>query len=43
MPMLYVIFRKMRERAKQRFGDSGETPHPPANAAATGADSVPHA
>src|SRR6202047_2494717 len=30
VPMLYVIFQKMRERAKKRFGDSGEKPHPPA-------------
>ncbi len=37
VPMLYVIFQKMRERAKKRFGDTGEKPHPPANPAATGA------
>ncbi len=43
VPMLYVIFQKMRERAKKRFGDSGEKPHPPANPAATGAESAPHA
>src|SRR5260221_14076302 len=39
VPMLYVIFQKMRERAKKRFGDSGEKPHH----AATGAERAPHA
>jgi hydrophobe/amphiphile efflux-1 (HAE1) family protein len=29
VPMLYVIFQRMRERAKKRFG-SGQEPHPPA-------------
>jgi hydrophobe/amphiphile efflux-1 (HAE1) family protein len=30
VPMLYVTFQKLRERAKARFGGSGKDPHPPA-------------
>jgi hydrophobe/amphiphile efflux-1 (HAE1) family protein len=28
VPMLYVIFQQLRERAKKRFGSTGEKPHP---------------
>jgi hypothetical protein len=28
VPMLYVIFQQLRERAKKRFGSTGERPHP---------------
>jgi hydrophobe/amphiphile efflux-1 (HAE1) family protein len=30
VPMLYVTFQKLRERAKTRFGGSSKDPHPPA-------------
>jgi hydrophobe/amphiphile efflux-1 (HAE1) family protein len=30
VPMLYVTFQQVRERAKKRFGESGDVPHPPA-------------
>jgi membrane fusion protein, multidrug efflux system len=30
VPMLYVTFQQLRERAKRRFGESGNMPHPPA-------------
>ena len=29
VPMLYVTFQQLRERAKTRFGGSGKEPHPP--------------
>jgi multidrug efflux pump subunit AcrB len=35
VPMLYVIFQQLRERAKKRFGGSGKEPDPPANLPAT--------
>ena len=30
VPMLYVTFQRLRERAKRRFGGSGGSPHAPA-------------
>jgi hydrophobe/amphiphile efflux-1 (HAE1) family protein len=30
VPMLYVTFQQVRERAKKRFGESGDVSHPPA-------------
>jgi hypothetical protein len=33
VPMLYVTFQQLRERLKQRFGGSGQKPHPPATRA----------
>jgi hydrophobe/amphiphile efflux-1 (HAE1) family protein len=30
VPMLYVTFQQLRERAKKRFGESDNIPHPPA-------------
>jgi hydrophobe/amphiphile efflux-1 (HAE1) family protein len=37
VPMLYVIFQRLRERVKARFGGSGEKSHPPASPPATSA------
>jgi hypothetical protein len=37
VPMLYVIFQQLRERAKKRFGGSGKEPDPPASLPATSA------
>ncbi|WP_213740285.1 multidrug efflux RND transporter permease subunit [Bradyrhizobium sp. dw_411] len=33
VPMLYVTFQQLRERAKKRFGEAGNMPHPPATRA----------
>jgi multidrug efflux pump subunit AcrB len=33
VPMLYVTFQQLRERVKERFGESGKTLHPPATRA----------
>jgi hydrophobe/amphiphile efflux-1 (HAE1) family protein len=37
IPMLYITFQRLRERAKRRLGGSGEEPHPPAGLPTTGA------
>jgi multidrug efflux pump subunit AcrB len=37
IPVLYITFQRLRERAKNRFGGSGEEPHPPAGLPTTGA------
>ena len=37
VPMLYVTFQRLRERAKMRFGGPGREPHPPADLPTTSA------
>jgi hydrophobe/amphiphile efflux-1 (HAE1) family protein len=37
IPVLYITFQRLRERAKNRFGGSGEEPHAPAGLPTTGA------
>jgi hydrophobe/amphiphile efflux-1 (HAE1) family protein len=37
IPMLYITFQRLRERAKRRLGGSGEEPHSPAGLPTTGA------
>jgi multidrug efflux pump subunit AcrB len=37
VPMLYVTFQRLRERAKMRFGGPGREPHPPAGLPTTSA------